>query len=95
MLKAAIVQAAPVFMNLDASLVRAVELISEAAAEGARLIVFGETWLPSFPAWLDYCPGALWNHEPTKEVFATLRRNSVAVPSRETEILLYLNHGSR
>jgi len=96
MLKVAIVQAAPVFMNLDASLVRAIELISKTAAEGARLIVFGETWLPGYPAWLDYCPGAvLWNHEPTKEVFATLRRNSVAVRSRETEILLYLNHGSR
>lgn len=87
-LKVAIIQAAPVFMNLDASLARAVEFISEAATLGAKLVVFGETWLPGYPAWLDYCPNAaLWNHEPTKEVFAELRRNSVAVPSRETEIL--------
>jgi len=43
---------------------------------------------PANPAWLDYCPNAaLWNHEPTKEVFARLRRNSVVVPGRETKTL--------
>ena len=87
-LKVAIVQAAPVFMNLDASLARAVELIGQATKQGAKLVVFGETWLPGYPAWLDYCPdAALWNHEPTKEVFAKLRSNSLTLPSRETEIL--------
>ena len=88
MLKVGIVQAAPVFQNLEASLALAVEYIDKAASEGARMIVFGETWLPGYPAWLDYCPGAaLWNHEPTKEVFAQLRANSVVVPSSETEML--------
>jgi len=88
MLKVGIVQVAPVFQNLEASLALAVEHINKAASEGARLIVFGETWLPGYPAWLDYCPGAaLWNHEPTKEVFAQLRANSVVVPSRATEML--------
>ena len=89
MLKVAIVQAAPVFHNLKASLALAVEHIAKAASQGARLIVFGETWLSGYPAWLDYCPGAaLWNHEPTKEVFAQLRTNSVVVPSPETDTLL-------
>ena len=88
MLKVAIVQAAPVFQNLEASLDLAVGYIAKAASQGARLIVFGETWLPGYPAWLDYCPGAaLWNHEPTKEVFAHLRANSVVVPGRATEML--------
>ncbi len=88
MLKVAIVQAGPVFMKLEASLVRAVKFISEAAELGAKLVVFGETWLPGYPAWLDYCPSAaLWNHEPTKEVFAELRHNSLVVPSNETKTL--------
>jgi nitrilase len=87
-LKVGIVQAAPVFQNLEASLALAVDYINKAAFQGARLIVFAETWLPGYPAWLDYCPGAaLWNHEPTREVFAQLRVNSVVVPSRETEML--------
>ncbi len=89
MLKVAIVQAAPVFMNLEASLARAIEYIAEAANNGAELVVFGETWLPGYPAWLDYCPGAaLWDHDPTKEVFAELRRNSLSVPSHETGMLV-------
>ncbi len=88
MLKVAIVQAAPVFLNLEASLLRAIEYMGEAAKAGAQLVVFGETWLPGYPAWLDYCPGAaLWNHEPTKEVFAELRRNSLSIPSRESQML--------
>jgi len=88
MVKVAIVQAAPVFMNLEASLARAIEYIGEAAKKGAHLVVFGETWLPGYPAWLDYCPGAaLWDHEPTKEVFAELRRNSLSIPSREAQML--------
>ena len=88
MVKVAIVQAAPVFMNLEASLARAIEYIGEAAKEGAQLVVFGETWLPGYPAWLDYCPGAaLWDHEPTKEVFGELRRNSLSIPSREAQML--------
>jgi len=75
-------------MNLKASVTRAINLIGEAASLGAKLVVFGETWLPGYPAWLDYCPSAaLWNHEPTKDVFAELRRNSLAVPGRETEML--------
>src|SRR5258706_5001350 len=88
MVKVAIVQAAPVFMNLEASLARAIAYIGEAAKKGAQLVVFGETWLPGYPAWLDYCPNAaLWNHEPTREVFAKLRSNSVTVPSPETKRL--------
>ncbi len=80
-----IVQARPVSMNLDDSLARAVTLIERAARGGARLIAFGEAWLPGYPAWLDYSPNAaLWNHEPTRDVFAQLRRNSVVVPGEET-----------
>src|SRR5260370_36728259 len=88
MVKVAIVQAAPVFMKLEASLARAIEYIGEAAKEGAHLVVFGETWLPGYPAWLDYCPGAaLWDHEPTEEVFAELRRNSLAIEGPEARAL--------
>ena len=87
-IKAAIIQVGPVFMNLEASLTKAVQLIGQAAKTGANLVTLGETWLPGYPAWLDHCPGAaLWNHEPTKQVFARLRQNSVVVPGRETERL--------
>jgi predicted amidohydrolase len=86
--KVGIIQASAVYMDIDASLKKAVHLIEEAVNDGAALVAFGETWLPGYPAWLDYCPeAALWNHQPTKEVFARLRQNSVVVPGKETKVI--------
>ena len=83
-----IIQASPVFNNLEASLEKAVGLIAEAARLGARLAAFGETWLAGYPAWLDVAPNAaLWNHAPTKEVFASMRRSSIVVGGAETDTL--------
>lgn len=53
----------------------------EAASSGAELIVFPETWIPGYPAWLDLSrDAALWDHAPVKAVFARIARNSVAIP---------------
>ncbi len=82
----AIIQCAPVFLDLKASVEKAITLAEGAARNGARVVAFGETWLPGYPAWLDYCSDvALWDHAPSKEVFACLRQNSVVVPGAETE----------
>ena len=87
-IKIGIVQSGPEYLDIQKSMDKAVSLIEEAVGKGAELVVFGETWLSGYPAWLDHCPeAALWNHEPTKEVFANMYQNSVVVPGEETEIL--------
>ena len=87
-IRVAIVQASPQPSNLASGLRKALALIQEAAEHGAQLVCFGETFLPGYPAWLDFCPGAaLWNHAPVKEVFAAFRANSVVVPGMETQAL--------
>jgi nitrilase len=84
----AAIQAAPVHLHLEGSLAKALNLISEAAMKGAHLIAFPESWLPGYPAWLDYCRDvALWNHAPMKKLYARLAENSVVVPSATTEAL--------
>lgn len=47
--KAAAVQAAPSFLDIQTGVTRAVAYIEEAAAAGAKLVVFPETWLPGYP----------------------------------------------
>ena len=86
--RVAIAQSAPVYLDKRASLAKALELIQQAAKRDAQLVAFGETWLPGYPAWLDFCPGAaLWENSAAKDVFATLRSNSIAVPGAEVNAL--------
>lgn len=82
--RAAAVQHAPVFLDRDASVAKAVRLIAEAAEHGARLIVFPETWLPCYPLWV-YGGGF---HAPgMKAAYGRLWANSVEVPSASTDAL--------
>jgi nitrilase len=78
--RVAIVQAEPA-PTLAEGLERTRELTLAAAADGARLVVFPETWIPGYPAWLDVCrDAALWDHAPVKAVHARMAANAVAVP---------------
>jgi predicted amidohydrolase len=77
---AAIVQA-EVTPDLTGMLEQSAARAAEARRGGAELVVFPETWIPGYPAWLDVCrDAALWDHQPTKAVFARMADQSVAVP---------------
>ena len=79
-LRVAIVQA-EIAPDLASGLAGTITWTREAAAAGAKLVVFPETWLPGYPVWLDVCRDvALWDHAPVKRVFARMAENSVSVP---------------
>lgn len=52
LLRVAVVQAAPAFLDLAAGVARTVALIEDAARQGAKLIAFPECWLPGYPWWI-------------------------------------------
>jgi nitrilase len=85
--RVAIVQAEPAPTLAD-GLARTRALALAAAADGARLVVFPETWLPGYPVWLDVCrDAALWDHAPVKAVHARMAANAVAVPGEAASAL--------
>ncbi len=77
--KAAIIQKAPVFLNLEASIEKAVGHIRNAANMGAEIVAFPECWFPGYPVWLDFAPGAgIWDEPGSKKLFELLANNAVA-----------------
>jgi len=81
----AAVQAAPVFLDRDATIDKAVALIEEAANQGAKLVAFPETWIPGYPSWIYHA--AKWDDPGSKRAFARLLANSVQIPSPSTDAL--------
>ncbi|MBI5284319.1 MAG: carbon-nitrogen hydrolase family protein [Chloroflexi bacterium] len=78
---AAAVQAAPVFLDREATVEKACELIVEAGDAGADLIVFPETWIPGYPFWTGSASVF------SGDIFAQLWKNSVEIPSSATSRL--------
>ena len=74
---------APQWVDLEATLEKAIGLIEEAGKNGARLIVFPECYLPCYPHWsMDVTERGTFN-----KMWAKLFQGSVEVPGRETDAL--------
>lgn len=73
LVKAAIVQDAPLPLHITEGVAHATALVKQAIEAGAKLIAFGETFLGGAPAWLEHIPGSvLWEHPGTRELHAIL-----------------------
>jgi nitrilase len=83
--KVAAVQAMPIFLNRSATIEKACDLIATAGHEGARLIVFPEAFIPTYPDWVWTVPPG--DEEMLNELYAELLANAVAIPSEATEQL--------
>lgn len=77
-LTVAVVQAAPVPLDFQAGIDKAVTLARQAIDSGARVVAFGETFLGGYPLWLDEAPGAaLWDHPGTRALHAIMLEQAV------------------
>jgi nitrilase len=81
--KLAAIQAAPVYFDRDASTKKACRLIKEAAAKGATIAAFGETWLPGYPFFI-----SVTRREPLSwTAAAEYLANAIEIPSATTDEL--------
>jgi cyanide dihydratase len=73
--KAAAVQAAPVYLDLDATVEKSCKIIDEAASNGAKLVGFPEAFLPGYP-WFAF----IGHPEYTRKWYRELYKNAVEIP---------------
>src|SRR5690606_26181380 len=82
--KVAAVQAAPVFLNTEATVHKACALIAEAARNGAQLVAFPEVFVSGYPYWswiMSPVQGSPW--------FDKLCRSAIEIPGPEVQRLVH------
>lgn len=80
----AAVQAAPVWLDRDATVEKAARLIEEAADNGAKIVGFPEGFLPGFPDWYHwFLPRSIESLAHNKRLF----KNAIEVPSASIKAL--------
>jgi len=98
--KVAAVQAAPSFLNVAEGIERAVRFIEEAAATGAKIVVFPETWLPGYPNHIWLGPVA-WQMQFVGRYFdnsieaGSLEDQTIAKAARDNNIQVSLGLSER
>ncbi|WP_115787616.1 carbon-nitrogen hydrolase family protein [Arthrobacter silvisoli] len=78
--RVAAVQAEPVWLDAEATVRKTVDLIAEAADNGAELVAFPETWIPGYPVFLWSYPVYL-----QQEFVARYYANSISVNSEQLD----------
>jgi len=85
-IKAAIAQVAPVVLDKVSTIEKAVGIVRNAAQEGIELLVFPETFIPVYPAWVwRLRPGT--DYALSEQLHARLLENSVDMESQDLEPL--------
>ena len=87
MVRAAVVQAGAVPFDTDACVDKAVRLIAQAAAKGAKVIVFPEAFIPGYPKGLNYGLVVGARDAAGREEFRLYLDAAIDVPGAQTQRL--------
>lgn len=85
--KVAVVQAAPVLFDREATVAKACRLIDEAAADGAKLILLPEAFIPAYPRGLSFGTVVGSRSAEGRLTWQRYWANAVDVPGPATEAL--------
>lgn len=91
----ALAQIAPVWLDRDATLEKMLDCVRRAAAEGARLVVFGEALLPGYPFWPELTGGAVFDSDVQKDLFAHYAANAVDLGAGDLKRLCHCAHDNQ
>ncbi|MDX1435596.1 MAG: carbon-nitrogen hydrolase family protein [Anaerolineales bacterium] len=87
LLRVAVVQAAPVIFDREATLQKTLALTREAAADGAKLILFPEAFIPGYPRGLTFGTVLGSRSELGRTLWEIYWASSMDVPGPDTELL--------
>ena len=90
--RAAVVQAAPVAFDVERTLEKAQRLLDESASSGARLVVFPEAFLTCYPRGVTFGATVGWRTPEGRELFRRYWASSIDVPGPVTERLGEMAH---
>jgi len=85
--KAAVVQAAPVLFNREATVERACHLTAQAASQGAKLILFPEAFVPAYPRGLGFGAVVGSRSDAGRRTWQRYWTHAVDVPGPQTRAL--------
>jgi nitrilase len=85
--KVAVVQAAPVLFDREATVEKTCRLTAEAAAQGAKLILFPEAFIPAYPRGLSFGTVVGSRSPQGRDTWQAYWSNAVDIPSPATEAL--------
>jgi len=85
--KVAVVQAAPILFNREATVEKACRLTVEAAAQGAKLLLFPEAFIPAYPRGLTFGTVVGGRSAAGRRTWQCYWANAVDVPGAATEAL--------
>jgi nitrilase len=87
LVKVAVVQAAPLLFDREATVAKACRLIDEAAHEGAQLVLFPEAFIPAYPRGLSFGTVVGSRSPQGRLTWQRYWANAVDVPGPATETL--------
>lgn len=90
LLKVALAQIAPVWLDKASTIKKIEGTIIEAAFKKAELVVFGETLLPGYPFWISLTDGAQFNNTMQKEIHAHYAQNAVVIEKGDLDSICNL-----
>lgn len=80
-IKAAVIQATPVFFNIDKTIDKVERLVEENAINGSQLILFPESFIPGYPRGFSFGANVGKRTDEGRELYKTYLENSLEIGS--------------